>query len=62
MAIEAIDGGTLTVRGVDVLDGTPLLDVKPYVPDFDGYEDAESGWLDATSKTPDDVSADDRFR
>ncbi|MFT4890641.1 MAG: tRNA-Thr(GGU) m(6)t(6)A37 methyltransferase TsaA [Halobacteriales archaeon] len=62
VAIEDVDDGTLTVRGVDVLDGTPLLDIKPYVPDFDVREDAEAGWLDATPKRPDDVTADDRFR
>ncbi|MEF8758126.1 MAG: tRNA (N6-threonylcarbamoyladenosine(37)-N6)-methyltransferase TrmO [Halobacteriales archaeon] len=62
VAIEDVDDGTLTVRGVDVLDGTPLLDIKPYVPDFDVHADAEAGWLDATPRTPDDVTADDRFQ
>lgn len=36
----------LHVRGVDVLDGTPLLDVKPYVPRFDAVPDARMGWLE----------------
>lgn len=62
VAIEKIDGNTLTVRGVDVLDGTPLLDLKPYVPAFDVREGARAGWVDATGRTPDDVNADDRFR
>jgi tRNA (Thr-GGU) A37 N-methylase len=31
---------------VDVLDGTPLLDIKPYVKYFDSRDDAVSGWLD----------------
>ncbi len=35
----------LAVRGADVLDGTPLLDVKPYVPRFDSFPDATEGWL-----------------
>jgi tRNA-Thr(GGU) m(6)t(6)A37 methyltransferase TsaA len=38
-------GRVLHVQGIDVLDGTPLLDVKPYVPPFDARPDAEMGWL-----------------
>jgi tRNA (adenine37-N6)-methyltransferase len=39
-------GATLTVEGIDVLDGTPLLDIKPYVPEFDLKADARAGWYD----------------
>ena len=54
-----IDGGILRVSDVDILDGTPLLDIKPYVPRFDRLEVARSGWLDrADSKRK---TADDRF-
>lgn len=38
-------GGRLRVRGVDMLDRTPLLDIKPYVPKFDYLPGARSGWL-----------------
>ena len=41
----AREGGTLRVRGLDVLDGTPLLDIKPFVPGFDHREGARVGWL-----------------
>lgn len=37
----------LTIRDVDVLDGTPLLDIKPYVPDFDVRENVSTGWYTA---------------
>ncbi len=40
------DVGTLEVEDVDVLDGTPLLDIKPYVGRFDRRDDARCGWLD----------------
>jgi len=43
--LVAIDGHTLYVRGVDVLDATPLLDIKPFVPAFDHREGAQVGWL-----------------
>ncbi len=47
-----VDSGTgrLLVMDVDMLDGTPLLDIKPYVPDFDSYPEAGTGWLDAARK------------
>jgi tRNA-Thr(GGU) m(6)t(6)A37 methyltransferase TsaA len=41
-----VDGLVLEVRGVDMLDGTPVLDLKPYVPYTDSFPDAASGWLD----------------
>jgi len=36
----------VTVRGLDLLDGTPVLDVKPYVPYCDSFPDARAGWID----------------
>ena len=36
----------LTVQGLDLLDGTPVLDVKPYVPYCDAFPDARAGWVD----------------
>lgn len=38
-------GNLLKVRDLDVLDGTPLLDIKPYIPQFDCYVEARSGWV-----------------
>jgi tRNA-Thr(GGU) m(6)t(6)A37 methyltransferase TsaA len=40
----------LKIQGVDVLDGTPLLDIKPYVPDFDVHTDVKTGWYAHRSK------------
>ena len=40
----------LDIAGVDVLDGTPLLDIKPYVPDFDIRHDTRSGWYESRKK------------
>ncbi len=39
-------GNVLTVKGVDMLDGTPLLDIKPYIPPFDEREKVRIGWLE----------------
>ena len=40
------EGNQLRVRGLDVLDGTPLLDIKPFAPAFDHREGARAGWLE----------------
>ena len=40
----------LTVEGIDTLDGTPLLDIKPYVPDFDLRTEIRTGWYETRSK------------
>jgi tRNA-Thr(GGU) m(6)t(6)A37 methyltransferase TsaA len=44
------EGNELHLKGVDVLDGTPLLDIKPYVTDFDCFPDARSGWYNRIDK------------
>jgi tRNA-Thr(GGU) m(6)t(6)A37 methyltransferase TsaA len=41
-----IEGRRLHTSGLDVLDGTPLLDIKPYIKELDSKEDANYGWLD----------------
>ena len=43
-------GNLLDIEGVDVLDGTPLLDIKPYVPEFDVRVDVQTGWYAQRSK------------
>lgn len=47
-AVELIkvEGRTLHLRGVDLLDGTPVLDIKPYVPYADAFPGAKAGWID----------------
>lgn len=47
VAFDGMDGADrLTVRYLDCLDGTPLLDIKPYLPTTDSQQDARMGWLD----------------
>ena len=45
MTLTKVDGCILSVRGMDLLDGTPILDIKPYVPAFDSIPVARSGWV-----------------
>lgn len=53
-----IEGTVLYLEDVDILDGTPLLDVKPYVPRFDGVERPKGGW----TQTVDEETARQRGR
>lgn len=48
--IEKIEGNILFIKGIDVLDGTPLLDLKPYVARFDHRDKVRDGWIDAQQK------------
>jgi len=45
-----IRGLTLRVRNVDLLDGTPILDIKPYLPKVEAYPNAFSGWIEEAAK------------
>jgi tRNA-Thr(GGU) m(6)t(6)A37 methyltransferase TsaA len=56
-----IEGNVLHVRELDILDGTPLLDIKPYVPEFDAREATKRGWLAGKIKNLSRSSDDGRF-
>jgi tRNA-Thr(GGU) m(6)t(6)A37 methyltransferase TsaA len=43
--LKAVEGVILHIEDVDILEGTPLLDIKPYVPAFDALRTAKIGWL-----------------
>ena len=45
--IEDVYGIRIDVSGLDLLDGTPVLDLKPYIPAYDSFPDARAGWVDA---------------
>jgi tRNA-Thr(GGU) m(6)t(6)A37 methyltransferase TsaA len=55
----SVEENRLQIADVDILDGTPLLDIRPYVPAFDSFEQSRTGWL--TGKTAMEVVADERF-
>ncbi|MCC6625873.1 MAG: tRNA (N6-threonylcarbamoyladenosine(37)-N6)-methyltransferase TrmO [Chloroflexi bacterium] len=58
----AVAGTRLAIDGVDVVDGTPLLDLKPYVPTFDAIATDRIGWYAGKVERVAEVRADDRFR
>jgi len=57
----AVNGCELVIEGIDVVDGTPLLDIKPYVPEFDCFPDEKSGWFAGCRDTVASMKADERF-
>jgi tRNA-Thr(GGU) m(6)t(6)A37 methyltransferase TsaA len=56
-----VEKNLLTVKGIDILDGTPLLDVKPYIASFDAVQHSRSGWMKASAESVAQKRSDDRF-
>ena len=54
-----IEGNRIEVQDLDILDGTPLLDIKPYVPEFDHRTEVREGWLEGVKDR--NINSDDRF-
>jgi tRNA-Thr(GGU) m(6)t(6)A37 methyltransferase TsaA len=60
--LDAIENSVLHVKDVDILDGTPLLDIKPYVPKFDNRQGVRTGWLENARGRVSKQKSDDRFK
>jgi tRNA-Thr(GGU) m(6)t(6)A37 methyltransferase TsaA len=56
-----VEGRKLHIRDVDILDGTPLLDIKPYVPEFDSRSTEKIGWLSGKIDELPETRDDGRF-
>lgn len=60
--LVGIEGCTLHIEDLDIADSTPLLDIKPYVPEFDSREVERIGWLAGKAERVAEVGADERFK
>lgn len=60
--LRKIAGNILHIEDVDIVDGTPLLDIKPYVPEFDVHIVHRMGWLSKKAAKARTVKADKRFQ
>ena len=60
--LEKIKDNVLHVQDIDVLSGTPLLDIKPYVEKFDSVEHSTSGWMQASTRDVAKKRSDNRFK
>jgi tRNA-Thr(GGU) m(6)t(6)A37 methyltransferase TsaA len=64
LSVVCLDGladGVLQISDVDILDGTPLLDIKPFIPEFDSYAPVRTGWLPDPRKSVTGRLADGRY-
>jgi tRNA-Thr(GGU) m(6)t(6)A37 methyltransferase TsaA len=59
--LVSVQGNMLQIENVDIVDGTPLLDIKPYAPQFDHHEVERTGWLAAARRNVKGMRSDDRF-
>ena len=57
-----IEGCTLHIEDLDIVDSTPVLDIKPYVSEFDSREVERIGWLSGKAEKAAEVGADERFK
>jgi tRNA (adenine37-N6)-methyltransferase len=60
--LDKVEGGVLYIQNVDVIDGTPLLDIKPYAPEFDAQVAGRSGWLEKSGEAVSSKKSDGRFK
>jgi tRNA-Thr(GGU) m(6)t(6)A37 methyltransferase TsaA len=58
----SVDRNVLHIENVDVIDGTPVLDIKPYVPEFDHHSVDRVGWLERARDKVRNKRSDSRFR
>ena len=60
--LVSVEDNIVTIKGIDVLDGTPLLDIKPYIENFDKVEgEVKSGWMKSSQEEVSQKKSDDRF-
>ncbi len=59
--LRKIVGNIIFVDQLDILDGTPLLDIKPYVPEFDERSEIRIGWLEQAKGKARFTRSDSRF-
>ncbi len=61
MEIKGVTDSSILLEGIDVIDGTPVIDVKPYVADFDIWEADRFGWFEGKSQNANSHLSDNRF-
>lgn len=59
--LQSVEGNILRIKGVDIVNNTPLLDIKPYIQAFDDVEASRSGWMKSDPEAVAAKRSDDRF-
>ena len=60
--LNRIEGNSIYVENIDVLNNTPLIDIKPFVFDFDSVSDSNKGWLETNAHKAKSIKSDERFK
>lgn len=60
--LVSVSGNILKIQGLDILDGTPLLDIKPYVPMFEDKNEIRTGWFSGKENEISGRNSDGRFK
>lgn len=60
--LDRIEDNKLYVRNIDILNGSPVLDIKPYIPRFDVFETTKNGWFEKNVHKLDSQKDDGRFK
>jgi tRNA-Thr(GGU) m(6)t(6)A37 methyltransferase TsaA len=61
VTLDKIEDNKLHVRNIDMLDGSPVLDIKPYIPQFDVFEATKIGWFENNVHKMSSQKDDGRF-
>jgi tRNA (Thr-GGU) A37 N-methylase len=56
-----VEKNIITVQGIDILNGSPLLDIKPYIAAFDAVQQSRSGWMKGSEEDVSSMRSDLRF-
>ena len=60
--VKSIETNIINIENIDVIDGTPLLDIKPYVSRFDNVKKEKNGWLSDNKNAVSFMKSDNRFK
>jgi tRNA-Thr(GGU) m(6)t(6)A37 methyltransferase TsaA len=62
VCLDKIEANKLYVKNIDILDGSPVLDIKPYIPLFDVFETSKNGWFEKNLHKMESQKDDGRFK
>ena len=62
LKLVSVEASIVHVENLDILDGTPVIDIKPYVPKFDVWDAGKTGWFAGKAENAESYKADERFK
>jgi tRNA-Thr(GGU) m(6)t(6)A37 methyltransferase TsaA len=62
VCLDKIEGNKIHVKNIDILNSSPVLDIKPYIPQFDVFETTKNGWFEKNIRKMESQKDDGRFK